>query len=103
MTLAASLKRCPDTNPVRPVGQIIIFRFKYKSLNPKARLRMQKLVKKELLSFDWLDHYELAHGPTVLELDAPADLGEKSVIFAAPNVQAGLHPRATLAHDDGAS
>ena len=64
---------------------------------------MQKLVKKELLSFDWLDHYELAHGPTVLELDAPADLGEKSVIFAAPNVQAGLHPRATLAHDDGAS
>src|ERR1019366_10319593 len=53
-----------------------------------------------LLRFRTLDHHELAHAAFVQELDAAGNLGEKSVIFAAADVQARLYPRATLAHDD---
>src|SRR5438132_675242 len=35
--------------------------------------------------------------------DAPRDLGEESVVFAASNVQSGLHPRAALSDDDRAA
>ena len=56
-----------------------------------------------LLRGQRFDHHEFAHGAFVHEFDAPADLGEKRVIFAAADVEAGLHPRPTLAHDDGAA
>jgi hypothetical protein len=47
-----------------------------------------------------LDHHKLPHRSLVEELDAPRDLGEESVVFAASNVQSGLHPSAALADDD---
>src|ERR1700682_4583079 len=62
-------------------------------------------LQQDLLRLDslGLDHYKLPHRSLVQELDAPRDLGEESVVFAAPNVQTGLHPRAALADDDRAA
>src|ERR1700692_1796204 len=37
-----------------------------------------------------LDHHKFPHRSLVEELDAPRDLGEESVVFAASNVQPGL-------------
>jgi hypothetical protein len=53
-----------------------------------------------LLRFDGFDHHELAHGSLVHELDAAGDLGKEGVIFSAPDVEAGLYPRAALADDN---
>ncbi len=39
----------------------------------------------------------------VEELDASRDLGEECVVFAASDVQSGLHPCAALADDDRAA
>src|SRR4029077_11887405 len=50
-----------------------------------------------------LDHHKLPHRPLVEELDAPRDLGEESVVLAAPNVQSRLNPRAALADDERAA
>src|SRR6266481_208835 len=50
-----------------------------------------------------LDHHKFPHRSLVEELDAPRDLGEESVVFAASNVQSRLHPRAPLADDDRAA
>src|SRR5882762_8547621 len=62
-------------------------------------------LQQDLLRFDslGLDHHKLPHRSLVEELDAPGDLGEESIVFAAPNVQSGLHPRAALADDDRAA
>ena len=49
------------------------------------------------------DGHKLAQLPAVTELDHAGDLGEQGVIFAASYVEAGLQPRAALAHDDGAA
>src|ERR1700730_2394634 len=56
-----------------------------------------------LLDFHGLDHDKLAHRTLVQELDAPGDLSEESVVFAAADIQPGLHPRATLPNNDGAA
>ena len=56
-----------------------------------------------LFRFDWLDHDELAHGSPVLENDLAGNLGEKSVVFAAANIEAGFYTRAPLTHDDRAA
>jgi hypothetical protein len=56
-----------------------------------------------IFSFEGLDHYELAHGASVLELDAAGDFGEEGVVFAAAYVEAGLYTGATLADDDSAA
>src|SRR5258708_32612093 len=50
-----------------------------------------------------LDHHKLPHRSLVEELDASRDLGEESVVFAASDVQSGLHPCAALANDDRAA
>src|SRR5271166_3717728 len=47
-----------------------------------------------------LDHHKLPHRPLVDELDAPRDLGEERIVFAASYVQSRLHPRAPLPNDD---
>ena len=41
--------------------------------------------------------------PRFDKLDAAGDLGKKSVVFAASDVQAGLHASAALPHDDRAA
>src|ERR1035438_1401253 len=56
-----------------------------------------------LLDFDRLDHHELAHRSLVQEFDAPRDLGEEGIVFAATDVQSGLGWCAALAHNDGAA
>jgi len=56
-----------------------------------------------LLRFERFDHDELAHGALVEELDAAADFREKSVVFAAAYVEAGLYARPSLADDDSAT
>jgi hypothetical protein len=56
-----------------------------------------------LLRFQGFDHYELAHGAFVQELDASADFGEEGVVFAAADVQAGFYPGAALAHDNSSA
>jgi|SRR5882724_6871922 len=61
------------------------------------------LIFRLLLRFERFDHDELAHGALVEELDAAADFREKSVVFAASYVEAGLYPRPSLAHDDSAT
>jgi hypothetical protein len=43
-----------------------------------------------------LDHHKLAHRSLVDELNPAGDLGEKSVIFAASNVQSRLNPCAMI-------
>src|SRR5262249_12462172 len=71
-----------------------------------TRFRLVPLEKREQLAlggFDRLHHHELSHRPFVEELDAPGDLGKKSVIFAAPDVQPGLYPRASLPNNDRAA
>lgn len=60
----------------------------------------EKLVSLENL---WLDHHELAQTAAVFELDYTADLGEKSVVLAAPDIKAGLDAGAALADDDGSA
>src|ERR1700686_2223453 len=62
-------------------------------------------LQQDLLRFDSLrlNHHKLPHRSLIEELDAPRDLGEKSVVFAASNVQSGLHPRAALADYDCAA
>src|SRR5258708_40085736 len=50
-----------------------------------------------------LDHHKLPHRSLVEELDASRDLGEECVVFAASDVQSGLHPCAALADDDRAA
>src|SRR5258708_37295181 len=62
-------------------------------------------VTRNLLRFDslGLDHHKLSHRSLVEELDASRDLGEESVVFAASDVQSGLHPCAALADDDRAA
>ena len=55
----------------------------------------------DLLHLHRLDHDELAHLSLVQELDTSGDLGEKRVIFAATDVQPGLHARTALSDDDG--
>src|SRR5262252_5033062 len=52
------------------------------------------------LQFDRLDHDKLSHRSLVEELDPSGDLGEQSIVLAAPYVQPGLHPRAALANND---
>jgi len=56
-----------------------------------------------LRRFDRLDHHVLAHRAAVFEDDAPADLGKERVVFAAADVEPGLHTGAALAHDDGSA
>src|SRR4051812_9587686 len=56
-----------------------------------------------LLRFYRLDGDELAHVAAVLEHDFAGDLGEKGVVLAAANVEAGLDRCAALTHDDGAA
>src|SRR4029077_7746722 len=53
--------------------------------------------------FDRLDHHVLTHRAPVHKLDAAGDLRKQGVVFAAADVQAGLHTRAALAHDDGSA
>ena len=53
-----------------------------------------------LRRLDRLDHDVLTHRTAVFEDNAASNLREKSIVFAATDVQAGLHPRATLPHDD---
>src|SRR6266849_4658773 len=62
-------------------------------------------LQQDLLRFDslGLDHDKLPHRSLVEELDAPRDLGEESVVFAASNIQSRLDPRAALTHDDRAA
>ena len=54
----------------------------------------------ELLRFYRFDHHELAHRALVHELDAAGDLGEEGVIFAAADIESGLHASAALPHND---
>jgi hypothetical protein len=61
------------------------------------------LLRVVLLDFEGLDHHELAHLSLVQELDAPRNLGEEGVVFAAADIQPGFYTRATLANDDGAA
>ena len=56
-----------------------------------------------LFRFEGLNQYKLAHGAAVFEYDFAADLGEEGVVFAAANVEAGLHASATLTNNDGAA
>src|SRR5215467_13558679 len=56
-----------------------------------------------LLRFYGFDHHELAHRAFVHELDAARYLGKESVVFAATDVESGLHASAALADDDGAA
>ena len=78
---------------------------KAKSLGPKARLiagpRSARCVM--LLRFQRFDHNEPAHRAFVEELDSSADLGEKGVVFAAADVEAGLYAGSALPNDDGAA
>ncbi len=62
-------------------------------------------LQQDLLCFYSLgfNHHKVAHRALVDELDAPRDLGEEGVVFAASNVQSRLNSRATLADDDRAS
>src|SRR6266853_4975652 len=46
---------------------------------------------------------ELALAAAVAEFDHARDFGEQGVVLAPPDVFAGLHPRAALAHDDRAA
>jgi hypothetical protein len=57
----------------------------------------------KLLCFDRLDRDELAHAASIQKPDAPRDLGEKRVVLASANIQAGLHSCSPLSHDDGAA
>src|SRR5258708_8735276 len=62
-------------------------------------------VTRNLLRFNslGLDHHKLPHRSLIEALDASRDLGEERVVFAASDVQAGLHPCAALADDDRAA
>lgn len=64
-----------------------------------ARLSMNA---RGLFRFDslGLDHDELAHRTLVDELDPPRNLREKRIVFATPDVEPGLDPRAALPDDD---
>lgn len=48
-----------------------------------------------------LDQDEPSHAAFVDKLDDAGDLGEQGVVFAAPDIDAGLDARASLPHDDG--
>jgi hypothetical protein len=54
-----------------------------------------------LLSFERLNHYELAHLSAIHEFNAARNFGEERVIFAFADIQAGLYARAALPDDDG--
>src|SRR6185312_11890529 len=73
---------------------------KIKKPQPEGEARNRRKVNRTLLCFDWLDHYKLAHGPAIHELDPPGNFGEKSVIFPTSNIQPRLYPSSTLTHDD---
>src|SRR5271157_755025 len=48
-----------------------------------------------------VDGDELAHAPAVPELDHAGHLGEKRVVLAPADIEAGFDPGAALADDDG--
>ena len=56
-----------------------------------------------LSSLRGLNQHKTSGAAFVNKLDGAGDLGEKSVIFAAPDVCAGLNAGAALAYDDGAA
>src|SRR5579859_821116 len=47
-----------------------------------------------------LDQHKLPHRSLIDKLDAPGDLGEKRVVFAASHVQPRLDPRPALPDDN---
>ena len=57
----------------------------------------------ELLGRGRLDEGETALVAAIAELHGAADLGEKSVVFADADVEAGLDRCAALPNDDGAA
>jgi hypothetical protein len=79
-----------------------------KSLDLKSELRREKSlpdndVRRPIVwsfRFDRFHGHELTHRSFVEKLDATADLGEKRIVFAAADVETGLHASASLPHDD---
>ena len=58
---------------------------------------------KTLFHSDGLDHHVLPQLAPVFEHDPARDLGKQGIVLAAADIQARLHPRAPLPHDNRAA